>query len=423
MRLFRRAAAPILVLLLSACAKETSAPPISAPTPTSAAVPIVQTPPTAIQQPIRLIVWVPSWISPSEGSEAAALLADRLRTFEADDPSVSVDLRIRDEQGPGGLLTALSSASLAAPKALPDLIALNPSSLRAAALKGLLVPLNDHFPVPTSPDWYTYAVGAAMVDEGFFGIPFASDAEAFAVRTSGYAATPRSWANLQVGPGAFAFPGADPTASFTLAQYVALGGRLTGPNGLPSIAATSLEEILAFYDQARSAGILPMRIQQEKTTEEVWTDFEAGLVAGAHATVSRYLQAGIPASTLVPIPTRDGRGIALTQTWAWAMVARDPSRQEAVARLVAWLSAPEFLGPWTQQLGLLPPTRESLDQWPDDQWGALATRIALAARPRPTDEILAIVGPAVQTGVEAVLSGSLSPREAAIEAADSLESP
>ena len=372
---------------------------------------------------MRLDVWLPPVFSPLAETGSGRLLATRLQTFEGTNPSMSVEVRIRDEQGPGGLLETLSSASLAAPAALPDVIALNPSALNTAALKGLVVSLNGLMPLPASPDWYDYAAAAAMVDEGYFGLPFASDAEAFAVRTSSYAATPRNWADLQLGSGPFAFPAADLTASFTMAQYLALGGELTNSDGLPSIAPKPLQDILAFYVQARTAGVLPMRIQEEETTQEIWADFEAGLIAGAHSPISHFLQTDIPGSTLVPIPTRDGQGIALTQTWTWAIVTRDPSRQAAASQLIAWLSAPEFLGPWTQRLGLLPPTRESLDQWPDEQWRAIATRISLVGYPRPSDEILSIVGPVMQAAVEAVLSGMSSPAEAAREAAASLTAP
>jgi len=423
MRFLRQASLPILSLLLGACANLSLTPAISTATPTSPAIPPTQAPGTPSQEPMRLDVWLPPVFSPLAETGSGRLLATRLRTFEGTNPSMSVEVRIRDEQGPGGLLETLSSASLAAPAALPDVIALNPSALNTAALKGLVVSLNGLMPLPASPDWYDYAAAAAMVDEGYFGLPFASDAEAFAVRTSSYAATPRNWADLQLGSGPFAFPAADLTASFTMAQYLALGGELTNSDGLPSIAPKPLQDILAFYVQARTAGVLPMRIQEEETTQEIWADFEAGLIAGAHSPISHFLQTDIPGSTLVPIPTRDGQGIALTQTWTWAIVTRDPSRQAAASQLIAWLSAPEFLGPWTQRLGLLPPTRESLDQWPDEQWRAIATRISLVGYPRPSDEILSIVGPVMQAAVEAVLSGMSSPAEAAREAAASLAAP
>jgi len=372
---------------------------------------------------LQLRIWLAPAFSPLAESESGRLLATRLQTFEASNPSVAVEVRIREEEGPGGLLETLSSASVAAPATLPDVIALNPSGLHAAALKGLVVSLNGLLPPPASPDWYEYAAAAASVDEGLFGLPFASDANAFAIRSSGYAVTPRSWADLQAAQGGFAFPAADLTASFTLAQYLALGGKLTGPDGLPLIEPTPLQDILAFYVQARAAGVLPVRIQEEETTQEIWADFEAGLIAGAYVPVSLFLRTGPAGSTLVPVPTRDGRGIALTQTWTWAIVTRDTAHQAAASRLISWLTAPEFLGPWTQDLGLLPPTRKSLDQWPDKQWGAIATRISLIGYQQPSDEITTIVGPAMQAAVEAVLSGNSSPAEAASAAAASLPAP
>jgi ABC-type glycerol-3-phosphate transport system substrate-binding protein len=296
--------------------------------------------------------------------------------------------------------------------------------VNTAALKGLIVPLDGLLDRPTGPSWYDYALAAARMDGGFYGLPFASQALVLAYQTDLFVAPPFSWSDLLASPGPFVFPGGDPEATFTLAQYLALGGPLTDAAGRPGLDPTILAQVLAFYGSARSSNVLPLSARQYTTATQTWGLLRGGRAASALATLSSFLAEGDPKTlSAIPLPTRDGAGTVLTRAWSWSIVGRDPSRQALAGELIAWLIDPTFLGPWTHALGLLPSTTEALSQWPDGADLAVASRLVTVARPAPPAEVLAAFGPPLQEAVVSVLSGEATPEKAALAAAQAIHSP
>ncbi len=93
-------------------------------------------------EPEILRIWMPPQFNPNANNPAAVLLKKRLQDFEADHPGLEVDVRIKSESGDADLLSSLAITSMAAPNALPDLIALPRPSLESAAQKGLIKPLD-----------------------------------------------------------------------------------------------------------------------------------------------------------------------------------------------------------------------------------------------------------------------------------------
>lgn len=371
-----------------------------------------------------LLLWLPPRFDPAAEGEAAQLLQSQLEAFEAEHPGVTVQTRIKGETGPGGLLETLSAAKTVAPDVLPDVIALHPAALTSATLKGLIQPLDDVTARPTEDGWFPYAVLAAEIDGGFYGLPFASDAQVFAYRTGVYSSPPRSWSLVLDTNQPFLFPAGDQEALFTLIQYQSLGGNLTGPSGRPALDPTALSRVLAFYGSARSSRLLSEDALSVTTAEQSWQAFLEGRAAGSVAPLSSFLNR--PNSTFLsasPLPNRDGDGVSIAYTWSWALVATDPERQQLAADLIQMLLQPDFLGPWSEALGLLPPSTVALDNW---QEGADASVVALLAptlQPRPSEETLATFGPHLKEAVSSVLSGGMSPDEAALQAAQSVQSP
>ena len=95
--------------------------------------------------------------------------------------------------GQGGLLDALTATNAAAPGALPSLILLNRQDMETAALKGLILPLDDMTAVMGSTDWYPYAQDLARLQGSIFGLPFAGDALALVYRPVRFPSPPKSW--------------------------------------------------------------------------------------------------------------------------------------------------------------------------------------------------------------------------------------
>jgi ABC-type glycerol-3-phosphate transport system substrate-binding protein len=100
------------------------------------------------------VIWLPPQFATTSDSAAGEILQSRLDEFSAEQSGIRIQVRVKPVDGPGGLLDTLTTASAAAPLALPDLIALPRPMLETAALKGLLHPYNDLIP---EPDWFEYA--------------------------------------------------------------------------------------------------------------------------------------------------------------------------------------------------------------------------------------------------------------------------
>ena len=107
--------------------------------------------------PRILRVWLPPQFDPDAGTESANLLKQRLADFETQHPGLEIEVRIKAEEGEANILNALSVTSMAAPTALPDLVALSRPALEAAALKGLLHPIDGLSTTLQDPNWYGYA--------------------------------------------------------------------------------------------------------------------------------------------------------------------------------------------------------------------------------------------------------------------------
>jgi ABC-type glycerol-3-phosphate transport system substrate-binding protein len=415
----------IVALLLTACGS--SASPSNTPVSTSV---VTETPaaaaPTPTEPPLQqtLTVWIGSPIAPDAPSPAQAILADRLAEFEATHPRVKIAVRTKDVSGPSGLLDTLAAASVAAPSALPDVISLDPAGLRAAAIKSLIVPLDDLATKPEAPEWYEHALGTAQVNGQLFGLPFAAEAEILGYDLTRYPRPPLSWAELLAGPAPFVFPAGDPSALFTLAEYVSLGAPLSDENGRPSLDPQALAEVLSFYSSSRAAGVIPLSVRQYSADSDTWAALQGGRAAAAAAPLSQFLgQFDSDVQAALPLPTKGGAGVCFAQTWSWAIVTQDPDLQAVSAELIAWLEEPGFLGEWTSALGMLPPNRSALENWPGGLQRTIATRLVGVSRPLPAEEVLVTFGPPLQAAVESVLSGGSTPEQAAQAAAQAVSTP
>lgn len=412
-------------LILAACGAQAT--PASLPFSPTSSTPGAELPGASTLTPgprTHIVIWLAPAFDPTSGSPAADLLAQRLAEFEQANPGLVIEARLKAESGPGGLLESLTAANEAAPAALPDLVTLDPVALNAAAVKGLIAPLDELIDRPAGPEWYPYAQAAALIDGAFYGLPLGSSADVLAYRIDAYAAPPLSWADLLTGPAPILFPAGDPTAAFTLAQYLALGGSLLDDTGRPTLDPSLLADILEFYSSSRAAGVLPLASRQHGNASSTWAVLRQGRATAAVAPLRSYLvERDTSLEAAVPLPTRDGSGICFASAWSWALVSREPARQQLLGRLLAWLSEPDFLGPWLRAMDLLPPTASALATWPRDSDTVLASRLATTARPIPSAESLVTFGPPLQRAVESVLSAQLSPEAAALAASQAVRTP
>jgi ABC-type glycerol-3-phosphate transport system substrate-binding protein len=415
---FTLSALLMLTMVFGACTTETQVGPTPAEpspsiTPTSSASNTAVPP----QSGEVITIWVPSFLAPDEDTHGGKLFFDQIKNFEEEYPDVDIQIRVKDEDGPAGLLETLTAANAAAPSALPDIVALDPVSLNTAALKGIVIPLKGIYAAPSLPDWYQHAVDSVYIGENFFGIPFASDTDVFAYRQKAFETSPLGWADLLSGTETFLFPGGDKEASFTLAQYLSLDGTIRNEDGNPDLEKDIVREILEFYSTAAENGLLPLSTLQYRTSDGTWDFLRQFVVSSAVIPLRVYLQQA-PGETFnaQPLPTSDGDGIVLTRSYSWSIVVGSDEHHPIVNELLSWLMRPEFLGPWANALGMLPTTSEALSHWPSEGSAALVNQLVRVAIPSPNAEIFATLGPPLQNALEEVLFTRSTPNAAALSA-------
>ena len=415
----------ILTVALSGCLTTnpatTPGPPTtipSSPVPTELATEVPQ------PAPRSLTLWVAPPFDPDSETPAGALLTERLRAFEQIHPGLSIQVRVKSIDGPSGLLETLVAANAAAPALLPDAITFSTSNLEDAVSKDLIVGLDGVLPVPEAPDWYEFSLPAARVSGNFVGLPIASEVDILAYRSDLYTSPPRSWDDLLGEPRSFLFPAGDPLATFTLAQYLSLDGYLLNSDEDPVLNPAVLSEVLTFYNAALAAQILPYSVRQITTAQQSWSVLQDNGAASAVTPLNFYMLERDPEKfSAVPLPTQGGAGVGPASTWSWAIVTQDVERIPIVAELLAWLSAPDFLGLWTHSLGMLPPTSTSLAAWPEGDDSALASSLVTITQSMPPSSLRLTIGPVLYDAVEAVIGGGEAPTTAAQAAAEALANP
>lgn len=377
--------------------------------------------PARADQPMTLTVWVAPMFDPVSETAAGQLLLERLEAFQSARPGLTIVVRKKAIAGPGGLLQSLSSASLAAPEVVPDLISLDDHQLNTAALKGHLAALDGLFAPQSQPGWIPALARDGTGEQNLFGYPFAGDALVLAYHPNRYVEPPFSWADLLAGRSDFLFPAGDPNGGFTLALYLAQGGELYDASGRPQIEEEILAEILSFYADLQAEGLLPPAVRQYQTAAQSWEAYQSNQVGSTVATFHD-TALGQPAGlNALPLPTRSGQGVTTFTTWSWAIATDDPGQQALAVQLVNWLTEPEFLGAWTQELALIPPSLAALDAWSDSPGSTLASLLFPIGLPRPSEETLATFGPPIHSAVTAVLTGNQEPLQAAQEASQAVE--
>lgn len=371
---------------------------------------------------VTLNLWLPETLSPYGDDPAAALLLQRLDGFRQAYPDLQVQVTVKRAEGRGGLLDFLRTASAAAPSVLPDLIILDVDDLRVAAQAGLVQPLDGLLSDDLMADAFPFAGELGQAGGQTMGLPLAVDLEHAAYRPALVGSPPVSWTAVLSMPVPFVFPAAGQdggVADATLAQYLAAGGRLTDAQGNPQLEVEPLTALLDFTARAVAAEVVsPTLVLSLADTDDCWRLIEQGQAGVAVVDARRFWLERPPGVAPAPIPSRDGRTVALINDgWLVALVTTDPQRQQQALLLVDWLLEPTYAAAWSQANGYLPATRSALAAWnvTGEERDVLAA-VLESARPLPPASVRQAVGAPLQTALEAVLRGRRSPAEAAATA-------
>lgn len=397
-----------------------SAPPLLNPTQTPANTPQVF--PTPIT-PQKLTLWVPPQFDPGSDTKAAALLKERLDSFSAQNPNVQILVRVKAASGAGGLFESLAAASAAAPQAVPSLIALQRSDLEAAALKGLIYPLNGLSTSIDDPDWYAYARQLALIQGSTFGLPFAGDALLIIYRPEKIGPTPSSWDTILSRGLALAFPAADPQALLTLSLYRSTGGTLEDAQRRPMLDPDSLTQVLDLYASGAKQGAFPPWMSQYQTDSQAWQTFNEGRAHWVITWSSRYLSSLPADAAAIPLPSLNPTPSTLATGWMWALSDPIPERRALSVKLAEHLESADFLSEWTAAAGYLPTRPSALAAWSDQNLQTLLTQIVLSAQVRPPNDIVASLGPVLQEAGLKVIRDQANPADTAIDAVRKISTP
>ena len=368
---------PIL-LLFTSCDQlpgvgsgDTALPPVAG-VPTPSVVPIATanvTPPTVPAAPLSpLRLWVPPEIGARTASGTEEL-ANQVRAFESTQRDLDVIVEQEPFDGSGGILSYLRTGRQVAPSMLPDVIALPTSALADPSVREMVFPFGGLIDPAFLSDIYPAPAGQVVSDDRLYGYPFATfGLSHLAYRPSVVTDTvSMNWSTFISDTGHTLVLPADSRdgALFGLQFYLAEGGAVINDTGQPDLQVEPLTRALEQIAIGKT-GLLQSR--QMKTLDEAWQYHQLGL-SDFVWTRSDYLlgeQAGRPEGSspvdeaYSRIPGPSGPLTPLTATWAWAITASDPVRQELAAELIASLTTPEAMAAWAERAQVLPARREAM---------------------------------------------------------------
>jgi len=369
--------------------------PVSAPLEQATPTPQPFTDPTQTALPtteVRVLrVWLPPRFDPRATTISANLLEQRLIDFEAAHPGLEIEIRIKAETGETGLLNSLSVTNSAAPQALPDLIALSRPDLEAAALKGLLHPVDGLSTVLDNPNWYPYARELGHVQNIGYGLPFAGDALIMVHRSELEITT---WENILASEDVLVFPASDPQAFVALSLYISAGGRIVNEQGLPTLDEDQLTQTLLMIQNGLlvEQAFLPAMANYGTDTQsmQAYRDGRANIAIAWAA--SYQADDGI----MQAIPSLDSAPYTIATGWIWALAGSDPENQQVATELAEFLITDEFTSNWLNETGYLP-TRLSSD--------SELNAILDSAHVIPSNDVLLVLGPIMNQALIRVLNG------------------
>jgi multiple sugar transport system substrate-binding protein len=422
----------VMLLILTGCSDfpvlfatptgRTTLPNVSSAPPTSTQVPITPTP--SPLGPVRLRLWVPPFLNPSSEGPAGNLLKKRLEEFQSHNPNLIIETRVKSVYGSGGLLDSIATANAAAPAALPDLVALPRDLEEAAALKGLLLPLDNLNTSLIDPDWYPFASELAHLQNNLYGFPFAGDALVQIYSTTQITRPLTSWNQIINAGHPFIFPAATDNPLFTLAQYQANGGAFRDEQGRPTLDATKLSQVLSFYQQATQSGVMQADLlTQIQNDDQAWDAFIEDRGGSVATWSSRYLSSPVQDRAITQIPTPQGRSFTLATGWVWSLVGREEEKRHLAIELAEFLVDSHFLADWSQTAGYLPTRPSSLSLWTQGDLQQAVGEITTSARLFPPTDVLSTLGVPLQQATLSVLKDEADPASAAQTASVSLTSP
>lgn len=369
------------------------------PVPTKQATSTPPPPPTETApvepQVSSLRIWLPAQFNPSAENPPAEMLARRLAQFEAQYPDLNIEVRLKKADAEGEILNALALTSAAAPRALPDLILLSRADMEAAALQGLLHPIDGLSTLLEDPNWYSYAQQLGHIQNTGYGLPFLGDALVFVYYPElGQIVT---WEDILGSEGNIVLPADNPQGLVGLSLYASAGGEILDAQGLPTLEPEALTRVLRLVEEGITTEVFPPSLANVTNETQALQIYRTG---NANKAIVWFLSYQPEDGALAPLPGLGELPYSYATGWVWALAGAAPENQQIAVELAEFLVADDFLGELTRETGYLP-TRPSMVEEGD----RTLTAILESAHPIPSSEVLAILGPLMQEALTRVLNG------------------
>ena len=374
--------------------------PTPVPTKRATATPtVIATATLPVEQNVPILrVWLPSEFNPTTENTAGKLLDQRLLKFESQHPGLKIEVRVKTADAEGEILNDLSVTSAAAPGVLPDLVLLSRPDLEAAALKGLLHPIDGLSTSLEDPNWYEYARQLGHVQNTGYGLPFMGDAMVLVYYPE--LGMIVNWEDVLASQGQLVFQAGNPDGMTGLSLYASTGGQIIDPQGLPALDEDALVRVLTLIEEGRSKKVFPPSLVNVTNETQALQIYRKGSANKGIIWILNYH----PTSdgSIAPLPGLDEAPFSYATGWVWALAGSDPENQQLAAKLAEYLVADDFIAEWTQTTGFLP-TRPSSVKEGDRTMSAILE----SARLIPSSSIVAVLGPLMQEAITRVLSGEL----------------
>jgi len=404
-----------IALLFASCSVPDIASPTPRPTPTrtlssfvsdTGGAPAVATPAiTPTSDPGIILIWWPAPLYPTdESSTAARILREQVAGYAATHTR-AIQIRPKRGDGVGGIYQTLHSGAIAAPGAMPDLTLLRRSDLIQAAADKLIEPIDTSGLAPD--DLFASALALGKVRGTQYGIPYTLDVQHVVYRTTAFATPPRTTTDLLEAAQTYLFPagvingGVSPTL---LAQYTALGGRITDDQGKPVLDRGPLVEVLRFYEKAVASKLIGASPTYTNMTQ-YWPVFISGKANLAQIDSSTYLSQRARLSNVAILPIPAEKAITPLDGWMWVITTSDPDKKKRALEVLTWFMRGDQQGQFTHEIGALPSRRSALQVWGDDDYAVFARSLLEQPALPPPDLLPAVVTTALQKAFEDVLAG------------------
>lgn len=318
--------------------------------------------PIATTGAITLTLWTTEEFAPGD-TPSGKILKTYFDGFATANPKIAVEPVLKKAAGKGGILDFLLTTQAVAPALLPDLVVLDLAEVPLAAEPGILQSFDGWLPPEIGAEHFAVANRAARFQNQWIALPFALDAQHVVYNKNIVKKPPKTWDDFYRQKQQILLPLANDDAF--LSQYASIAA-FDENAAKVDWATTTL--VLNFIKRSRDLGLLYDASLNAKSTEELWSPFEAGQVTLTQIPASRFLaeQWRLPHAGFAALPTRDGKPATVATGWALAVVTKDPARQAAATRFIQWLTQNERIAPWLRAARRLPASRAMLPPIVDD---------------------------------------------------------